>query len=101
STVAGIRLDFDGGATTSLTNSTISSNIVQQSGHDGIFIGHNNTNNMILRNIFQGSNGGDASGAGPYQDCHDQSKVTAPNVGTPKNTWTGNVGGTENWGNLC
>lgn len=81
-----------------LYSSTIQGNIVQSSGWDGMFIGTSNSGNTIQRNIFQNSNVNGPDGSVPplpFHDCHDES-------GFPTlNTWTKNIGSTQNQNGLC
>jgi Right handed beta helix region len=78
---------YDGisAADNSLDNSTIQNNKVTRSGHYGIGLETNNTGNAISNNYVKQN---------VTFDCFD-------NTVGPQNTWTGNIGATQNQPGLC
>jgi hypothetical protein len=89
----GFRASFN-----SLKNSTVARNIFNSNGDDGLKIKGSggpgaNQGNKIQSNIMVGN-------GGPH-DCHDGTPPTNVNVGPSGNTWTGNIGNTQNRKTLC
>jgi hypothetical protein len=80
SAAAGIFAEDD-----SLDNSVVSNNKVTRNGDYGIALSQNNTGNDILNNYVKQN---------PTFDCFDAT------VG-PLNTWSGNIGATQNQPGLC